>query len=848
MKNRKRFYLLYTLLFLCIGGLLAYFYYSQGRSLIDYKGDGFRQHYRAVLYTSNVIRQIFHNIFIEHSFAIPQWDFSLGEGSDILETLHYYGISDIILLPSALVPERYIYLYYDFAVFLRMYLAGLTFSGLCFYTGKKDLKALLCGTLIYSFSSYAFVTGTGHTFFLSAMVYLPMIITGVEKIFHRESGALFSVSVCLSSLSNVYFFYINVLTTVFYVIVRLICGKEEDKLNSFVRIAIYSVLGLLMSAVVVLPVASTMLGNNRLQTHFDIPLFFDMSEYRYLFTTFAFGQNGYFGGYTVVAVLVLTLLYRNRGRITLKILTLMSFVFISLPFFARLYNAMMYATNRWAYCISLLMAYIVTEVLDEDTQIKVIDLIPTFIYIVICILLDREDLKIYHVLLGLTLLMGLVLLFQKKLFKTSLLAVIVLSLAFTVTFHYSPLWWNYTRNGAELNEIEHNTWPDREILETIEDDSFWRYGSDSLLTNSSANTSYYSSQYYWSIANNNVIEARKELGLLDHNNHHYDNYNNRFLLNALSSTRYCIEHNDNDSHPYGFEEEGTFKNGTLYKSSYSLPLFYGYTQTVSLEEWLKLDLVNRQEVLSQAAVIENGQDPDLTFLSRDIPYEMSSSDVEFNGNEITVLNSSSYIDLTAQYPEAGEYYLVIEGFDSDKSTNWVVRNLEGKETIMFFKDDDHTGNADKHDFLINLGYYDGFDGTARILLLYPGIYSYKNMRLIYQPLEKQVEDLKELDCFDIKEFSVSNGVINAKLSADKDVLMCASIPYAKGWKLYLDGKETELKKVNLMYLGADLSAGEHTLELRYSTPFLKTGACVSLLSGIACLVLHIMYQKKRSVR
>ena len=203
MNKKKHFYLLYTLLFLGLAGLLVYFYYSQGKALIDYKGDGFRQHYRAVLYTSDLLKNIFSDIFVNHSFAIPQWDFSLGEGYDILQTFHYYGVSDPLISLSALVPDRYVYLFYDFAALFRMYLSGLAFAGLCFYTGRKEVISLLCGSLIYSFCGYPLVAATGHTFFLSAMIWLPMIIKGVEKILNDDSPAYLSVSVCLSALSNV---------------------------------------------------------------------------------------------------------------------------------------------------------------------------------------------------------------------------------------------------------------------------------------------------------------------------------------------------------------------------------------------------------------------------------------------------------------------------------------------------------------------------------------------------------------------------------------------------------------------------------------------------------------------
>ena len=115
-----------------LAGMILYFYYSQGKSMIDAKGDGFRQHFRALPYYSNYLKKIFSGI-IHGSFEIPQWDFTIGEGSDILISLHYYCIGDIFTFFCFLVPEKYMFLYYDIATFARMFFAGIVFSNLCFF-------------------------------------------------------------------------------------------------------------------------------------------------------------------------------------------------------------------------------------------------------------------------------------------------------------------------------------------------------------------------------------------------------------------------------------------------------------------------------------------------------------------------------------------------------------------------------------------------------------------------------------------------------------------------------------------------------------------------------------------
>ena len=61
------------------------------------------------------------------------WDMNIGYGSDILTTLHYYVIGDPLTLLSVFVPADKTEVLYEVLIFLRIYLAGISFSVFCFY-------------------------------------------------------------------------------------------------------------------------------------------------------------------------------------------------------------------------------------------------------------------------------------------------------------------------------------------------------------------------------------------------------------------------------------------------------------------------------------------------------------------------------------------------------------------------------------------------------------------------------------------------------------------------------------------------------------------------------------------
>ena len=77
---------------------------------------------------------------------MPMWDMNIGYGSDILTTLHYYVIGDPLTLLSVFVPANKTEVLYEVLIFLRIYLAGISFSIFCFYH-KNPKQATFHGNI-----------------------------------------------------------------------------------------------------------------------------------------------------------------------------------------------------------------------------------------------------------------------------------------------------------------------------------------------------------------------------------------------------------------------------------------------------------------------------------------------------------------------------------------------------------------------------------------------------------------------------------------------------------------------------------------------------------------------------
>lgn len=81
--------------------------------------------------------------------------------------------------------------------------------------------------------------------------------------------------------------------------------------------------------------------------------------------------------------------------------------------------------------------------------------------------------------------------------------------------------------------------------------------------------------------------------------------------------------------------------------------------------------------------------------------------------------------------------------------------------------------------------------------------------------------------------------ITGKVDSAKGGLLYLAIPYNKGWQLIIDGKRVPTMKVNLGFIGAPISPGEHSVVIRYQEPYIYPSLLVSLI-GLAvfsgCLI------------
>ena len=656
MNRRQRYILIYTILYLILAGLLILFFKLQNRSLV-YHADAWRQHLRALAYYGKWLRGNLWHLVHDHSLTTQAWSFGLGYGSDVLTTLHYYCIGEPLTALTVFVPERFTKYYFEFLILLRPYLAGLSFSAYAEYMiGRKQIHGtgsctttssgsfpILCGALCYVFSGTVLYLGMLHPFFVTPMIYLPLLLLGVEKVLRERKPRIFLVIVLLAALSNFYFFYMLALMTAVYALVRVIArtrgeqairnagaGTAEDgqthrrncaswipeAIRRLLQLLGYAAVGTMAAGAVLIPILVQFQSDPRNATSYGLPLFYEKEYYSELLkNAVTFINHPLYDTelcLSVVCIAAVITLFFLRGHGQLKLAVISAAVMLCLPVAGYVMNDGAYVINRWTFAVEFLFAFVLTIVWsDEQVRFR-----------------------------------------GKNIGRGLAFSLVLVTIALNIVIGYVRI--PAGENGGsgqngfpsefadEQTAEEYMTAANRnesaavtQYAEETEASAFYRYTGRDLTYNAGTQTQSSSTQFCWSLANGSVADFFKALGVNEEQNFSYTGLDDRTALEALAGVKYYTIAYDNDYEkqfvPYGFADCGTVeawnsaeslqeKSGAvygddswepvvptyhIYQNTFALPIGYTYTGFVSRIAFDEMDLTVRQEALFQGVVLED---------------------------------------------------------------------------------------------------------------------------------------------------------------------------------------------------------------------------------------------------
>lgn len=891
-KTLYNYYFIYFLTFILLSALAFSPFFMNNKSFIS-TGDGIQQHYNSLVYWGKYVRTIIKTLLFEHKLVIPTWDFSLGMGADIYTTLHYYAIGDPLNLFYIITPAAYSEALYNLLFFVRLFLAGLSFS-IYIRRFNKHIFPVLCGTVIYIFCSYVFVVPVIHPYFLNPMIYLPLLFLGIEKIFSGESPKCFIIMVFISALSNFYFLYMLSVFIFIYACIRFFSFFHEHRIQNIIlqlrNFIGYYLTGICMSGILLFPVIMTTLGTGRMKDKPAVDLIYRTTYYEKLFAAFLSSDApGYYTlmGFGCIPLLLIFFLFLKRKKYTqLKISLLILGIFVTFPVFGSALNGFSYVTNRWIFALSFLIAAITALVIEKlhdiTTKESLILLALSFVYILIMLHTKASDNgKITAVLLLLSALFltaGSKIKTIQKFFRPFVLFMLCCNVLINAYYLYSPEQKAYTDLFINLHGGLASMKQSSGASVPGNTDTFYRYGDtnnqQSIMYNGSAISGKYSTSGYYSLISDSVTGYSKEiLSSTERAETKYAGFDERAIPQTLASTKYFVVQRGKEQYlPFGFSQKaGSYKaknpNGKTYNrtfdsylNDYFLPFGYTYDTYITEAQWKQYDFLKKEEAMLQTCYIDSKeklsvpQNTEVRFYNKELPYTFRSfSGVQYKDGKFIVEKPNASLTVEFDGLAKCETYLAFQNLqfslpEGSKQTMpadaliTVHMNKRYKKVRLYTPK--HTWYNGIHDFAVNLGYESETPSSLTLTFPRAGVYSYDKLSLYGLPLgENYTQAIHSLKEETMQNVQILNDRITGDIEVSSDKILCLSIPYGKGWRGYIDGKEVPLFQTNIMYTGLEISPGYHTIRLEYSSPYLKTGIFISTL-GILSFLILILYEKR----
>ena len=797
----------------------------------------------------SVLPDYFRQQFYATGKLFPEFAANLGGGQNIYH-FAYYGLYSPLILPSYLLPfvkmSDYI---------MAVSITGLTASVLLFYYWLKSRKTdagtafilslmfLLAGPMIGQYS--------GQIMFVDYMPFLCLALIGVDRYFEQEKSGLFTISVFLMIMTSFYFSIGGMLSLVLYGLHRYFEQREGNRVTvrSFLRDGLCFVrsmiLAVLMSGFFLVPTALALTGGRSKEQNTSFASFFipQITVERFAYSIYGIGLTT-----LVITVLLTGLLYR---KVYEKVLTYGCVIVLAIPVFAYLLNGGLYIRDKVFIPLLPLLCYLISIYLEKcrKRELSFIAGIVPYIITTIFVYIARNQFvskgigkSIWKVLLAESILFLICYVLYcvmkryhkeaKEILMLALPSVICLAVTMNTFYQMKPDRYVSRKLYRDVVE-EQNRQAVKEALK--DDDGYYRteqMGSDdenaadlNRIWDVDQNiTSIYSSAY-----NPDYQTFRQKTFRLEEpfRNGMMQSVSKNPVFQRMMGVRYIVS--DSDVPGYTLVK----KCGTtgIYQNKDAAPVMYATDRVMTEEEYKKLTFpYNQTAFLEYAVVGEHTESSDQNIMTAYEPVSLKMAN-----NRTTGGAEQKTIQQEGQKQILFLRFRVDNAHPNKDVAVWIngIRNkLSAKDHVYY--------NENKI-FTYAVPLKDGEDNIS--VTFGKGKYRLRHVQAYLGSLPERSELLYQSE-IQVDKKQTEDNVIQGTIRVKKDGWFITSIPYDKHFKIYIDGKETEIQKVNTAFLGCKIESGNHEVKIIYHAPGTTTGKVLSLI-GIAGFVLVLVREKRK---
>lgn len=749
-------------------------------------------------------------------------------GFNFYATSIYYLFNPTNIL-CLLANEKNIMQYYTFIIFLKIGLSSITMSKYIKYK-YKDSNAItkIMFSCAYALMGYNICYYFNYMYF-DVIVLFPLLITGLEKLIYQDNSKMYILILTLSIISNFYIGYMVCIFSLLYFIYIYINLKDK-KTKIIKKFIISSLLSGLICSFILLPVIYELLQGkaslymNEINTnYFDYNHNFINIFYKSMpgsFKTYDI-QYGYVNIYVSLLTSILVILYffNNKFSKKEKITTLVFIMFFLLSISFNLIDYMwhmfqkpIFYPNRYIFTFSFFLITIAIKSYINIENIKIKNLTKIIVAIIFILLSlisalskDNTDflnnkLKIVSFVLSSLLLIEYLFLLKEKKYKIIIISLFFLEITYnsilTITnlkFDHNLIYFN---NDMQLNN---------NIIKKINNKTdFYRIEQkNKTIYNTGSFYNYNSISGFSSIRNKRITDflgKNMDIAVNDDANILY-NINNPYL-NSILGLKYYI--GDNLYVNENYLSLGFMVNKNIYSVKLNNNKFDNTNNIVNsmLNDKIKYTILNNYEFDNTKIVNENNKE-----------YVISK-------------NTKSKIEISGIAPYDG--FLMKERLTKNYTYQKLFINDIELTNIELISEPIKIKKNDKYKIII-------YSNVTKYEKKYLNWYLYSQES--YNSFIKELNKNKLI----ITNYKKDNNIEGTIISDNKNVLF-TSIPYEKGWKVYVDNKKQNYNKCLDTFICLDLEKGHHKIKFTYTPPYLLLGSIISIIS----LITTIFYIKKNN--
>ena len=774
-------------------------------------------------------------------------------GSNFWNLLAYYGASPLNLI-LVLFPKKFLMEGVTLILLLKIGLAGSTMAvylrAIVWEKDKRSADISLVGfATLYALCSYV-MAYYWCIMWMDAVALLPLCILGLHKILDGRSGVFYTVCLALVVFINYYMAIMVCIFILFYYPVLYFIKVQGESAGHFFkttgRAVGYSLLGVLMSAVMLLPTWMSMQSTYYISA--DMPekteLYNDLLDILNQMLpnaelTYREGLPNLYCGMFVVILLVFYWISRTiplREKLlngAFLVFLIFSLNINKLDFIWHGFHFPNQLPYRYTFMICFLLIAMAYQVFQRVDEIRVNHLWILLAagggyYLLAQKILTEHikdlDLFVYSGLAWLALYVAILLLYKKgRLPKNLLLILTVILLTCEMASNTctsidqvgTTQRSNYYANEADIAKLVKKT--------KGTDDRFGRTEmNDNYILNCPAMYHYKGISQFSSSLNANATALMEHIGVEGAPDKNRFNYNQTDpVTNAMLNIRYLIGKNlpidDSD-----FKQIAKSGNSRLYESIY--PLSIGYMTADTIRTW-NYEQENPFMVLDDyvRAVTQNKYTSVFTEIE---PVDVSAANIELSSTgdgmwDSTLKNETkkSKTILTYQAQQTGKQYLFIEADDADAIT---VSQEKKDDKIEIRNDCGSIVNLGEMDsgteFTITIEYKEGKGGSV-----------VSHVCTMDEAVWQDAYKMLSASMLDVTDYGDS--CLKGTIDVQEDGVFVTSVPYEAGWQLKVDGHTREINElIGGAWISTSLSAGEHQIELSFRPPGLIAGLLITLAS------------------